>query len=247
MNCVEVKCYNHFMPEKILIVEDELVLQETLKYNFSNSGYDVKTAGDGTEGLKIARDWSPDLILLDVMLPGMDGFEVCKTLRAETDIPILMLTARSEEIDRVVGFEIGADDYIVKPFSMRELIARVRTRLKVYGRIHSKEGENKEIDSIQEIVAGNLVIDRKRHEIRVDNSVVPLKPKEMDLLCYLVENRGRALSREIILNQVWGWDYIGGSRTVDVHIRWLRSKIESDPAHPTRLVTVPGIGYRFEG
>jgi len=234
------------MNAKILVVEDEMALQETLAYNLRNAGYEVQTAGDGLQGLHVARTWKPDLVLLDVMLPEMDGFEVCKALRAETEIPILMLTARSEEIDRVIGFEIGADDYIVKPFSMRELIARVRTRLKVFQRAQSPASEIKETSKASELVVGNLVIDQKRHEIRIDNMVIPLKPKEMELLTYLVENRGRALSREAILNQVWGWDYIGASRTVDVHIRWLRSKIEVDPAKPTRLVTVPGVGYRFE-
>jgi two-component system OmpR family response regulator len=235
------------MPNKILVVEDEMVLQETLAYNLTSSGYEVETAGDGLEGLRVARTWKPDLVLLDVMLPKMDGFEVCKTLREETDIPILMLTARSEEIDRVIGFEIGADDYIVKPFSMRELLARVKTRLKAYQRVQTPAGEKDEINIPSLVVVGNLTIDQKRHEIRIDNTVVPLKPKEMELLNFLVENQGRALSREVILNQVWGWDYIGGSRTVDVHIRWLRSKIEMDPSKPKRLVTVPGVGYRFEG
>jgi len=235
------------MSEKILIVEDEKVLQETLVYNFTREGYLVKSADDGLAGLQIAREWKPDLILLDVMLPKMNGFDVCKTLRPEMDIPILLLTARAEEIDRVIGFEIGADDYIVKPFSMRELIARVRTRLKGYLRIYTVPGEPPTIEkSSDEIVLGNLVIDQKRHEIRLDEVVVPLKPKEMDLLCFLVENMGRAVSRETILEKVWGWDYIGGSRTVDVHVRWLRSKIEADPSKPTRLITVPGLGYRFE-
>lgn len=234
------------MPDKILVVEDEMVLQETLAYNLTSSGYAVETAGDGLEGLHLARSWKPDLVLLDVMLPGMDGFEVCKVLRAETDIPILMLTARSEEIDRVIGFEIGADDYIIKPFSMRELLARVKTRLKAYQRIHPPAGIEEKSQLPGKVVTGNLVIDQKRYEIRINEEVIPLKPKEMELLTFLVENHGRALSREVILNQVWGWDYIGGSRTVDVHIRWLRSKIEVDPSKPKRLITVPGVGYRFE-
>ena len=235
------------MPEKILIVEDEKTLQETLVYNFVKEGYLVNSADDGLAGLKIARTWKPDLVLLDVMLPKLNGFEVCKALRPETDIPILLLTACAEEIDRVIGFEIGADDYIVKPFSMRELIARVKTRLKAYQRTNFASGEpSKATEPPDEILLGNLVIDRKRHEIRLDDVVVPLKPKEMDLLCFLVENKGRAVSRETILEKVWGWDYIGGSRTVDVHIRWLRSKIEANPSKPVRLVTVPGLGYRFE-
>jgi two-component system alkaline phosphatase synthesis response regulator PhoP len=235
------------MSEKILVVEDEIVLQETLSYNLKAAGFEVKTADNGAEGLHIARNWHPDLILLDVMLPVMDGFEVCKALRLETDIPILMLTARSEEIDRVIGFEIGADDYIVKPFSTRELIARIRTRLKAYQRIQATENKKTDSGETGQVTFGNLVIDRDRYEIRINNEVVSLKPKEMELLCFMVDNRGRALSREVIMNQVWGWEYTGGSRTVDVHIRWLRSKIEEDPSHPTRLVTVPGMGYRFEG
>ncbi len=235
------------MIEKILIIEDEKTLQETLVYNFIKEGYQVNSAGDGLAGLQIARDWKPDLVLLDVMLPKMNGFEVCKALRPETDIPILLLTARAEEIDRVIGFEIGADDYIVKPFSMRELIARVKTRLKAHQRTLLAPVEvSITSEPSDEIVLGNLVIDQKRHEIRLDGVVVPLKPKEMDLLCFMVENKGRAVSRETILEKVWGWDYIGGSRTVDVHIRWLRSKIETDPSKPTRLITVPGLGYRFE-
>lgn len=235
------------MNDKILVVEDEAVLQETLAYNFEVAGYEVRSASDGLEGLMTAREWQPDLVLLDVMLPKMDGFEVLKALRAETDIPILMLTARSEEIDRVIGFEIGADDYIIKPFSMRELLARVKTRIKAYQRIQAPVGAQDTAQLPDEVTVGDLVIDQKRHEIRINDEVIPLKPKEMELLSFLVENRGRALSREVILNQVWGWDYIGGSRTVDVHIRWLRSKIETDASKPKRLVTVPGVGYRFEG
>jgi two-component system OmpR family response regulator len=235
------------MADKILVVEDETVLQETLAYNFKAAGYEVRVASDGLEGLKIARVWQPDLVLLDVMLPKMDGFEVLKALRTEKDIPTVMLTARAEEIDRVIGFEIGADDYIVKPFSMRELLARVKTRLKAYQRIQLPVSSEGGEPLTGEMVVGNLVIDQKRHEIRIDEVVIPLKPKEIELLSFLVENKGRALSREVILNQVWGWDYIGGSRTVDVHIRWLRSKIEIDPSQPKRLVTVPGVGYRFEG
>lgn len=235
------------MAEKILVVEDEKVLQETLAYNLKKEGYETRTAGDGVEGLKLAREWQPDLVLLDVMLPLLDGFEVCKRIRADSDIPILLLTARAEEIDRVIGFEIGADDYVTKPFSMRELMARVKTRLKVHERLRANQGVDGALKIEDELTLGNLVIDRKRHEIRIDGEALQLKPKEMELLCFLVENKGRAMSREIILEKVWGWDYYGGSRTVDVHIRWLRSKIEADPAKPKRLVTVPGLGYRFEG
>ncbi len=228
------------------MVEDETVLQETLAYNLTREGYEVKTVGDGIAGLKLARDWQPDLVLLDVMLPLLDGFEVCKHIRAESDIPVLMLTARADEIDRVVGFEIGADDYMTKPFSMRELMARVKTRIRVYQRLHEQKNMAEEPLEPGELTQGGLVIDRKRHEVRLDGRVLEMKPKEMELLNFLMENRGRAVSRETIMEKVWGWDYYGGSRTVDVHVRWLRSKIEEDPSKPKRLVTVPGLGYRFE-
>ncbi len=228
------------------MVEDETVLQETLAYNLTREGYEVKTVGDGIAGLKLARDWQPDLVLLDVMLPLLDGFEVCKHIRAESDIPVLMLTARADEIDRVIGFEIGADDYVTKPFSMRELMARVKTRIRVYQRLHEQKTMAEEPLEPGELTQGGLVIDRKRHEVRLDGRVLEMKPKEMELLNFLMENRGRAVSRETIMEKVWGWDYYGGSRTVDVHVRWLRSKIEEDPSKPKRLVTVPGLGYRFE-
>jgi DNA-binding response OmpR family regulator len=235
------------MVDKILIVEDEIGLQESLVYNFKKEGFLVESAGDGMKAIETARSWKPDLLLLDVMLPVLDGFEVCKTLRLEMDIPILFLSARAEEIDRVVGLEIGADDYIVKPFSMRELLIRVKARLKVYHQLHDTQGRESPKEKSEQLVFGNLVIDSMRHEVLLDGQPLQLKPKEFDLLAYLVENRGRALTRELILDKVWGWDYVGESRTVDVHIRWLRSKIEADVDHPVRIVTVRGSGYRFEG
>ena len=232
------------MPEKILVIEDEISLRETLAYNLQKQGYLVETSGDGLQGLQLARQMSPDLILLDVMLPGMDGFEICRVLRREMDIPILMLTARADEIDRVVGLELGADDYITKPFSMRELLARVKTRLRVLNIMREKSTPP---ESEKGRVFGNLNIDLERHEIRMDDKVLEMQPKEYDLLTYLAQNARRALSREHLLENVWGWDYSGESRTVDVHIRWLRQKIEPDPAYPTRIITVRGSGYRFEG
>lgn len=236
------------MNEKVLIVEDELSLQETLAYNLKLDGYIVENTGNGLDSLRIAREFRPDLILLDVMLPGMNGFDVCKILRREMDIPILILTARADEVDRVVGFEIGADDYIVKPFSMRELLARIKTRLRLFHQLQEKQrAELSKNENAGEITFGNLTIDTIRHEVRINGQPFSLKPKEYDLLSYLATNRGRALSREMILEEVWGWSYIGNDRTVDVHVRWLRKKIEADPSHPTRILTVPGVGYRFEG
>ena len=236
------------MKNKILIVEDEKVLRETLTYNLSNEGYDVESCADGLSALDKARQFKPDLILLDIMLPGMDGFEVCRKVRAEMNTPILMLTARDDEIDRIVGLEVGADDYIGKPFSMRELIARVKAMLR---RTRLMQEENNpvaaETSSKEVLEFGDLVIDTIRREVRFKGENLDLKPKEYELLHYLAINRGRALSRDKILEEVWGWNFVGESRTVDVHIRWLRQKIEAHPAQPERLVTVRGSGYRFEG
>ncbi len=226
--------------DKVLVVEDELTLRETLEYNLTRQGYRVYTAADGWEALGIARREQPALIILDVMLPGLDGFEVCRRLRQEMDVPILMLTARTEEVDRVVGLEIGADDYVTKPFSMRELLARVKAHLRRERRAGLPTRPT-------ELTFGDLVIDEARHEVRLAGEPLNLKPKEYELLLFLARNRGIVFSRDHILEQVWGWGFTGGSRTVDVHVRWLREKIEPDPAHPVRLVTVRGAGYRFEG
>jgi DNA-binding response OmpR family regulator len=238
------------MPEKILVVDDEISLQETVAYNLKKQGYEVQTTGDGTEALDLAREMKPDLIILDVMLPGLDGFEICRILRKEMTTPVLMLTARDDEIDRVVGLEVGADDYMAKPFSMRELIARVKAMLRRVRLIREEvnTGEGSDGKPKQEILEfDNLKIDMTRREITVDDEVVAFKPKEYELLTFLAQHQGQVLSREFILERVWGWDFIGDSRTVDVHVRWLREKIESDPANPTRIITVRGAGYRFEG
>ncbi len=236
------------MNEKILIVEDEISLQETLAYNLKKHGFDVLVAGDGQTALELMRKNKPDLILLDIMLPGMDGFEVCRRIRTEFSTPVLMLTARDDEIDRVVGLEVGADDYLTKPFSMRELLARVKAMLR---RIHIIREELRSIQQNQDkstlIEIGNLKIDIARRETRMNDKVVNLKPKEFDLLLYLIRHKNQALTRDHILEFVWGWEYIGDSRTVDVHIRWLREKIESDSSQPTKIITVRGTGYRFEG
>ena len=238
------------MPEKILVVDDEISLQETVAYNLKKQGYDVQTTGDGAEALDLAREMKPDLIILDVMLPGLDGFEICRILRKEMTTPVLMLTARDDEIDRVVGLEVGADDYMAKPFSMRELIARVKAMLRRVRLIREEvnTGEGGDGKPKQEIMEfDNLKIDMTRREITVDGEVVAFKPKEYELLTFLAQHQGQVLSREFILERVWGWDFIGDSRTVDVHVRWLREKIEPDPANPRRIITVRGAGYRFEG
>jgi DNA-binding response OmpR family regulator len=234
------------MPEKILIVEDEIALQETLAYNMKRQGYSVDTSGDGIKALELARQNHPDLVILDIMLPGMDGFEVCRLLRQEMNTPVLMLTARDDEIDRVVGLEVGADDYMTKPFSMRELIARVKAMLRRV-RLIREEIITPNTNATQILTFENLTIDLNRREITLDSVLVPMKPKEYELLLFLAQHQGHVLSREFILEKVWGWDYIGDSRTVDVHIRWLREKIEASPSTPHRIITVRGAGYRFEG
>jgi DNA-binding response OmpR family regulator len=238
------------MAEIILVVEDEPSLQETLVYNLKKQGYTVEAAGDGRSALETARRLKPDLIVLDIMLPELDGFEVTKLLRREMIVPILMLTARDEEIDRVVGLEVGADDYLTKPFSMRELLARVKAQLRRAQLVRDERAkvEISEPASPQETLAfGNLVINQWRREVLLDGQVLALKPQEYDLLQFFALHKRQMLSREFILARVWGWDYIGNSRTVDVHVRWLRQKIEADPAMPVRIVTVRGGGYRFEG
>jgi DNA-binding response OmpR family regulator len=238
------------MSDTILVVEDEPSLQETLVYNLEKQGYSVEVAGDGRLAIETARRMVPDLIILDIMIPGLDGFEVCKILRKEMTVPILMLTARDDEIDRVVGLEVGADDYLTKPFSMRELMARVKAQLR-RTEIVRTEMERLKIAEPEAphktLVFGDLSINLTRREIMLGGEVVSLKPQEYELLVFFAEHKGQMLSREFILERVWGWDYIGDSRTVDVHVRWLRQKIEKDPANPSRIVTVRGGGYRFEG
>lgn len=238
------------MVEKILVVEDELALRETITYNLQQQGYEVLTAEDGDIAVQIAKEHRPDLMLLDLMLPKMDGFEVCRILRKEMNLPILILTARSSEIDRVLGLEMGADDYIIKPFSMRELLSRVKAQLRRMKMIReeiSTQSAEEEAISKDILTFDNLKIDIIRREVLRDGKVMALKPKEFELLQYLAKHHRAALSRDTILREVWGWEYTGGTRTVDVHIRWLREKIEDNPAKPSRIITVHGIGYRFEG
>jgi DNA-binding response OmpR family regulator len=238
------------MSETILVVEDEPSLQETLVYNLKKQGYTVESTGDGRSAVEAARRLKPDLIVLDIMLPELDGFEVTKILRREMTVPILMLTARDDEIDRVVGLEVGADDYLTKPFSMRELLARVKAQLRRTQLLRDELGKARSSESsspLETLIFDNLIINQIRREVTLDGQVISLKPQEYDLLVFFAEHKRHMLSREFILERVWGWDYIGDSRTVDVHVRWLRQKIEADPAAPVRIVTVRGGGYRFEG
>ncbi len=227
---------------KILIVEDDPNLLATLKYNLVKDGYSVITAADGAQALEIARSEKPELIILDLMLPKLSGFEVCRILRKEMTVPILMLTARTNEVDKIVGLEIGADDYMTKPFSMRELLARVHAIMRRVG--ISRQQPEVEPESIK---IGDLEIDISRHQVFYQSSSFDLTPKEYDLLSFLARNRGFVFSREQLLEKVWGYDYAGNTRTVDVHIRWLRQKIETDPKNPKLILTVRGAGYKLEG
>jgi len=223
---------------KILIVEDDLTLQETIVYNLENEGHTVFSTTDGRAALEMARNHTPDVIVLDVMLPGLDGLSVCRILRRETDAPIILLTARSGEMDKIIGLDAGADDYITKPFSLGEFLARIRAALRRHQR------ERPAADSLE---AAGLRVDLIGRRVQKDGQNLSLTHKEFDLLVILMRNAGAVLSRDLLLTKVWGYDYVGGTRTVDVHIRWLREKIEADPANPHLIQTIRGIGYRFEG
>ena len=230
------------MAAKIMVVEDDPNLLTTLKYNFFREGYAVVTAPDGIQAVETARREKPDVIILDVMLPGMSGLEVCRILRKEMTVPIMMLTARTEEIDKIVGLESGADDYVTKPFSMRELLARVRAMLRRTGMTGVVVPGEKDIIKID-----NFEIDPARHRVARGGNVLTLKPKEFQLLSFLATNKGLVFNREQLLEKVWGYDFAGDTRTVDVHVRWLRQKIEPDPRKPRYLITVRGTGYKLEG
>ncbi len=233
----------------ILVVDDEPALRETISYSLRRDGYHVVVAADGPSAIANTRTHKPDLILLDVMLPGLDGLQVCRAIRTESNVPIIMVSAKGEEVDRVLGLEIGADDYLTKPFAMRELLARVRANLR---RVQMGSDENVHKDGSDEpgkseapFVSGTIEIDFPRRQTTIAGEIVPMKPKEFDLLYYLVRRPGLVLSREALLREVWGYDYPVDTRTVDVHIRWLRQKLEDDPANPKRIETVRGFGYRF--
>ncbi|MDQ2888804.1 MAG: response regulator transcription factor [Chloroflexota bacterium] len=242
------------MARKILVVDDEAILVETIAYNLEQAGYRVVTAADGGSALDAARSEIPDLIILDVMLPGMDGLEVCRQLRKESGTattPIVMLTAKSDEIDKVVGLEVGADDYVTKPFGRRELLARVRALLRrsEYPHPEDRLGVQEAVEAVRpasrDLVAGPLRIDLAGRRVNCRGQDLELQPKQFDLLAYLVRNRGTVLTRDQLLHNVWGYDYAGDTRTVDVHVRWLREKLEEDPANPKLIQTVRGVGYVF--
>ena len=219
---------------KILVVEDDLTLLELLKYNLSNQSYEVLTATDGIQALELARRENPDLVILDILLPKLDGYDTCRFLRRDSSVPILMLTCKTEEMDKVMGLEMGADDYMTKPFSLKELFARIRALLRRSQALVKAS-----------IKAGNLEINLERHQVTLDNKPVILTPKEFDLLALLAANKSIVFSRNQLLEKIWGYEYEGDTRTVDVHIHWLREKIEQNPEEPHHLITVRGLGYKF--
>lgn len=226
------------MPETILIVEDESSVAEAIAYTLAQEGFETEIATDGREALDMFEEINPDLIILDLMLPGLSGWQLFTAFRRQRDVPIIMLTARTEEADRVAGLEMGADDYVPKPFSMRELVARVRTVLRRSARADLE-------DPGDLLEAGDIEVDMGSHEVNVRGQAVSLSPKEFDLLTYLMRNSGRVRTREEIITTVWGEEEYLDQRTVDVHIRWLRQKIELESANPRHLITVRGVGYKF--
>jgi two-component system OmpR family response regulator len=222
---------------RLVLVDDDANLRHTLGYTLRQEGFEVFAAEDGERGLEAFRQGRPDIVVLDVMLPRLDGFEVCRRIRRESDVPILMLTARDTELDKVVGLELGADDYLAKPFSTRELVARVRALLRRTRQAVAPVGERLE--------TAGLILDAGRHRVTLEGQEIALKPKEFDLLFYLAKNAGQVFTREQLLEHVWGYEFFGGSRTVDVHMRWLREKLEASPGQPQYLMTVRGVGYKF--
>ncbi|NLN19888.1 MAG: response regulator transcription factor [Firmicutes bacterium] len=223
------------MKQRILVVDDEPAILELVSYNLKRDGYEVITAADGKSALEMFMNEKPDLVILDLMIPEPDGYEVCKRIRAQSAVPVIMLTARGEEQDRIRGLDLGADDYVVKPFSPRELLARVRAVLR----------RSPMVQEDGRLVAGDLVIDSERHQVTIAGEPIELTPKEFDLLKTLAENTGKALERDFLLEKVWGYAFAGATRTLDVHIRRLRQKINDDPQNPRYIETVHGVGYRF--
>lgn len=229
--------YNRYVTT-LLIVEDDTTVRETLALNLRSEGYLVETAEDGEMALEMARLINPDLVVLDVMLPKLDGLTLLRILRRESHVPVILLTARGTETDKIVGLETGADDYVVKPFSLGELLARIRAAL--------RRGQT-DVPRPTEFSSGDLTLDLVSRRVTLGEAELQLAPREFELLSTLVRNKDAVLTRDFLLASVWGDDYVGDARTVDVHIRWLRQKIEADPSEPQRITTVRGVGYRFEG
>ena len=223
---------------KILVVDDEAAILQTLRFNLERNGYAVCTAGDGRQALSVIETEKPDLVLLDIMLPVLDGIEVCREIRRRSNVPVLMLTAKDQEIDKVLGLEIGADDYITKPFSIYELLARVKAHLRRLTQAHGQV-------PVAVLRGGSIELDHDRQRVTKSGQPVDLAPKEFGVLHVLLQNKGRVVTRQVLLDRVWGFDFYGDAQTVNVHVRWLREKIEDDPNDPKHIVTVRSRGYMF--
>ena len=225
--------------KKILIVDDESAILQTLRFNLERNGYAVATAGDGRTAVALAGSENPDLIIMDIMLPVLDGIEACREIRKTSGVPIIMLTARDQEIDKVLALELGADDYVTKPFSLHEFLARVKARLR-------RQNGNDAGARSEAISVSGFVLDLSRQSLTVREKPVALAPKEFNLLHVLLENRGRVVTRQTLLDKVWGYDFEGEHQTISVHVRWLREKIEIDPNNPVHIITVRSRGYMFK-
>ncbi|WP_419865426.1 response regulator [Candidatus Poriferisodalis sp.] len=229
----------------VLVVDDEPSFTEALSVGLRREGFEVRTAADGRAALAEISASEPDLVLLDVMLPGMSGLDVCREIRKQSRVPLIMVTARAEEIDAVVGLEVGADDYVAKPYRMRELVARMRAVLR-RASDQSSASQPSELLPQPQLIEGDVVLDIDRHELRVRGELVSLALKEFELLAYLLAHAGRVVTRDSLMQDVWGYDYVGETKTIDVHVKRLRAKIEDDPSSPTRITTIRGLGYRYE-
>jgi two-component system response regulator RegX3 len=235
----------------VLVVDDEPSFIDALTVGLRREGFEVRTAADGRAALAEISEAEPDLVLLDVMLPGMSGLDVCREIRKQSRVPLIMVTARAEEIDAVVGLEVGADDYVAKPYRMRELVARMRAVLRrasdqpSAAQAHADTQAHAQADAVS-LVEGDVVLDIDRHELRVRGELVTLALKEFELLAYLLEHAGRVVTRDSLMHDVWGYDYVGDTKTIDVHVKRLRAKIEDDPSNPQRITTIRGLGYRYE-
>jgi two-component system response regulator RegX3 len=227
----------------VLVVEDEDSFIDALTVGLTREGFKVSIARDGAEALDMFDDVAPDLVLLDVMLPKVSGLDVCRELRSRSNVPIIMVTAKGAEIDTVVGLEVGADDYVTKPYRLRELVARMRAVLR---RRPTDDGALPPLPVDDVVVVGDVSLDHQRHEVTIRGADARLPLKEFELLALLLENAGRVLTRDVLIDRVWGADYVGDTKTLDVHIKRLRSKVEEDPTHPSRIVTIRGLGYKYE-
>jgi len=227
-------------PPRILLVEDEEALAESVRYSLEREGFEVVIAADGRRAIERFRTSDPDIVVLDLMLPEMSGLDVCRTIRADSTVPIIMVTAKDSEADKVAGLELGADDYVTKPFSVRELVSRIRAHLR-------RRGMGATLPPQDLLEGGPVTLDVARHEVRVDGEMVAFPPKEFELLEALLRRRGRLLTREFLIEEIWGADYVGDTKTLDVHVKRVRRKIEPDPHEPVHLITVRGLGYKFVG